>query len=42
MSTTRESVSTSHIARNPLKLLEIDLDDEDFMSMIKNPQRWGR
>ena len=37
MATTRERVSTSHIARNPLKLPEIELDDEYFLSMIKNP-----
>ena len=30
MATTRERFSTSHIARNPLKLPEIELDDEDF------------
>ena len=39
--TTRERFSTSHIARNPLKLPEIELDDEDFLSMIKNPPAVG-
>jgi len=37
MATARERVSTSHIARNPLKLPEIELEDKDFLSMIKNP-----
>jgi len=27
----------SHIARNPLELPETELDDEDYLSMIKNP-----
>jgi hypothetical protein len=39
--TTRERFSTSHIARNPRKLPEIVLDDEDFLSMIKNPPAVG-
>ena len=34
--TTRERFSTSHIARNPMKLPEIVLE-EDFLSMIQNP-----
>jgi len=41
MATTRERVSTSSVARNPLKLPEIDLDDEVFLSMIKNPPAVG-
>jgi len=39
--TSRERFSTSHIARNPLKLPEIELDVEDFLSMIKNPPAVG-
>ena len=39
--TARERFSTSHLARNPLKLPEIELDDEDFLSMIKNPPAVG-
>jgi len=39
--TARERFSTSHIARNPFKLPEIQLDDEDFLSMIKNPPAVG-
>jgi len=35
--TTREGFSSSHIARNPLKLPKMKLDDEDFLFMIKNP-----
>jgi hypothetical protein len=35
--TTKERFSASLIARNPLKIPEIELDDEDFLSMIKNP-----
>jgi len=36
--TTRERLPTSHISRNLLKLPDIELDDEDFLSMIKkNP-----
>jgi len=38
--TTRERFSTSHIARNPMKLPEIILD-EDFSSMIQNPPEVG-
>jgi len=39
--TTRERFSTSYIARNPQKLPEIEIDDEDFLSMIKNPPAVG-
>jgi len=39
--TARERFSTSHIARNPLKLPEIELKDEDFLSMISNPPLGG-
>jgi len=38
--TTRERFSTSHIARNPMKLPEIVLE-EDFLSMIQNPLEVG-
>jgi len=38
---TRERFSTSHIARNPMKLPEIVLEDEDFLSMIQNPPEVG-
>ena len=38
---TRERFSTSHIARNPLKLPEIEVDNEDYLSMIKNPLAVG-
>ena len=40
--TARERFPTSHIARNLPKLPEIELDDEDFLSMIiKNPPAVG-
>ena len=38
--TLRERFSNSHIARNPMKLPEIVLD-EDFLSMIQNPPEVG-
>ena len=41
MATARERFSTSHIARNPLKLPEMELDDEDFLSLIKKPPAVG-
>jgi len=39
--TTRERFSTSHIARNPLKLPDLELNDENFLSMIKHPPSIG-
>jgi len=39
--TARERFPTSRIARNSSKLPEIELDDEDFLSMIKNPPAVG-
>ena len=41
MATPRERLSTSHVARNPLKLSEIERDDEDFLSIFKNPPAVG-
>jgi len=35
--TNKERVSTSHIVRNLLKLAEINLINEDFESMMKEP-----
>ena len=37
----RERFSKSHTARNRLKLPQIELDDEDFLSMITNPPAVG-
>ena len=39
----RKRFSTSDIVRNPLKIPEpeIELDDEDYLSMIKNPLAVG-
>jgi len=39
--TTWERFSTSHIARNLVKIPEIELNGEDFSSMIKNPLAVG-
>ena len=39
--TARERFTASHIARTPLKLPEIALEDEYILSMIKNPPEVG-